>query len=122
MELKEFIKLSLLEICGAIKESNEELKKEQINATVNPFGVQVNSQNSQAYARYSANPEHADLRVVHKVDFDVSVVSQVDSTKDCGAKISIASIGIGAGKENKEKNKSETRLQFSIPVAYPEGR
>jgi hypothetical protein len=59
--------------------------------------------------------------VVHKVEFDVAVYAQSDSSIGGGAKISIASIGIGANAEIKDSNKSESRLKFSVPVVYPEG-
>jgi hypothetical protein len=49
MDLKDFIKASLVEINIAISESNKELA--ETGAIINPKGVQINSENSQAYGR-----------------------------------------------------------------------
>ncbi|MEJ1402550.1 MAG: hypothetical protein RPU61_03405 [Candidatus Sedimenticola sp. (ex Thyasira tokunagai)] len=119
MELKEFIKQSLVQINQAIEESNEELKNSA--AVINPGCIQINSENSQAYGRQSSKAIHEDNKVVHKVGFDVAVYAQDDQKAGGGAKISIASIGLGADAEVKHSNKSESRLRFSIPVIYPEG-
>jgi ribosome-associated protein YbcJ (S4-like RNA binding protein) len=120
MELKEFIKESLVQINQAIEESNEELKDSE--AIINPKGVQINSENSQAYGRQSYKSDHHDYKVVQKIDFDVAVYAENDQKAGGGAKISIASISIGANGEVNYTNKSESRLRFSIPVIYPEGK
>ncbi len=120
MELKDFIKESLVQINLAIEESNEALKGS--TAVINPGSVVINSENSQAYGRESMELRHKDAKVVQRVDFDVAVYAQDDKTTGVGAKISIASIGIGANGEEKNSNKSESRLKFSIPVIYPEGK
>lgn len=118
MELKDFIKESLVQINLAIKESNEELKDS--GAVINPGKIEVNSENFQAYGRESTMIQH-NKRVVQKIDFDVAVYAEDNKKTGVGAKISIASIGIGANGEEKTSNKSESRLKFSIPVIYPEG-
>lgn len=120
MELKEFIKESLVQINLAIDESNEALKDSE--AIINPAGVQINSDSSQAYGRQSPDTRHHENKVVHKVDFDVAVSVNDDQKAGGGAKISIASIGIGANAEVKYSNKSESRIKFSVPIIYPEGK
>lgn len=119
MDLKDFIKASLVDINNAITESNEELK--DTGAVINPKGIQINSESSQAYGRQSPKTDHHRFQVVQKIDFDVAVYAQNDEKAGGGAKISIASISIGADAEFKNTNKSESRLKFSIPVIYPEG-
>lgn len=119
MELKDFIKESLVQINKAIIESNNELK--ETTALINPSGVQINSENSQAYGRQSYKDDFKKFKVVHKIDFDVAVYAQDDKKSGGGAKISIASIGIGGSAEVSNSNRSESRLKFSIPVIYPEG-
>jgi len=120
MELKEFIKSSLTEICRAIEEANKDLSDSE--AVINPGCIQINSEGSQAYGRQSNKAIHEDNKVVQKVDFDVAVYAQEGEKAGGGAKISIASIGIGANAEVSSASKSETRLKFSIPVIYPEGK
>ena len=119
MELKEFIKASLVDINKAISESNVELTG--TGAIINPKGVQINSDNSQAYGRQSYKDDLHKFKAVQKIEFDVAVYAQNDEKAGGGAKISIASIGIGADAEVKNMAKSESRLKFSIPVIYPEG-
>lgn len=118
MELKDFIKESLVQINLAIEESNEELKHS--DAVINPGGIQVNSDGYQAFGRETHVMAKKNFRVVQKIDFDVAVYAQDDTSKGVGAKISIASIGIGADGKEVKTNKSESRLKFSIPVIYPE--
>jgi len=119
MELKEFIKTSITEVCRAIEEANDELKDS--DALINPGKVQINSEGSQAYGRESAKLMHESRRVVQKIDFDVAVYAQESEKAGGGAKISIASIGIGVNAESKTGSKSVTRLKFAIPIIYPEG-
>jgi hypothetical protein len=120
MELKDFIKSSLIEICQAIEEANKEL--EDSEAIINPGCIQINSEGSQAYGRQSNKAIHEERKLVQKIDFDVAVYAQEGEKAGGGAKISIASIGFGANAEVSSANKSETRLRFSIPVIYPEGK
>ena len=120
MDLKEFIKESLVQINLAIEESNKKLEKLKSSAIINPSGIRINSENSQAYGREDSGENYKNKKVVHKIDFDVAVYAKDDTTTNGGAKISIASIGIDIGAQEKTSNKSESRLKFSIPVIYPE--
>lgn len=118
MDLKEFIKESIVQIAQGIEEANKEL--EESPAMVNPMHVVANSDSAQAYAR-TKKPSHDNpgIRIVEKVEFDVAVVAETGEGGKVGAKLSIASIGIGAQGETKSMNKSESRIKFSIPMVYP---
>ncbi len=120
MELRDFIKTSLVEICLAIDDANKALAGSE--AIINPGCIQVNSEESQAFGRQSNKAIHEERKLVHKVDFDVAVYAQEGEKAGGGAKISVASIGFGVNAETSTTNKSETRLKFSIPVIYPEGK
>ena len=119
MELKDFIKVSLTEICKAIEEANEELASS--SAVINPKGVRVNSENSKSYGREDEAEKFDKNRVVHKVDFDVAVNATEGESSGKNGKISIATFGIGGKKETSSSNSSVSKLSFSIPVIYPEG-
>ena len=119
MELKDFIKASLTEICLAIEEANLELKDS--SAVINPKGVRVNSENSKSYGREDEGEKFGKNRVVHKVDFDVAVNAAKDEATGKSGKISIASFGIGGTKDSSKSNSSVSKLSFSIPIIYPEG-
>ena len=118
MDLKEFIKESIVQIAQGIEEANKELEKSP--SMVNPMHVVANSDSAQAYAR-TRKPSHDNpgTRIVEKVEFDVAVVAETDKGGKVGAKLSIASIGIGAEGGTKSTNKSESRIKFSIPMVYP---
>lgn len=118
MDLKDFIKQSIIQVTEAILESNEELKG--TGAVVNPGKVQVNSDASQAYGRESTKNLHNN-RVVQKLDFDVAVIAVDEQSAGAGAKISVMSVTLGADGSINYTNKSESRIKFSVPIIYPEG-
>lgn len=118
MELKEFIKQSIIQVTEAIIESNEELKSK--DAVVNPGSIQVNSDASQAYGRESTQLQHQS-RTVQKLDFDVAVIVQDEQNAGAGAKISVMSLKLGAEGDISYSNKSESRIKFAVPIMYPEG-
>ena len=120
MDLKDFVKESIVQIAQGIEEANSALEDSQ--AMVNPLYIRANSENAQAYGRtMQRNVEYSepDSRVVEKVDFDVAVVAEAGEQGSAGAKLSIASIGFGAEGKIESSNKSESRIKFSIPVVYP---
>ena len=119
MDLKDFVKESLVQISNGINEANEAL--EGTGAMVNPLHVTTNSDKSQAYGR-TGSPAHdvnGTSRVVEKVDFDVAVVAEAGEQTKAGIKLSIASIGLGADGQSSSKDKSESRIKFTIPVVFP---
>jgi len=118
MDLKEFVKESIVQIAKGIEGANEELMNS--SAMVNPVNIAANSGSAQVYAR-TKTPSGQSLgsRVVEKVQFDVAVVAETGEEGSVGAKLSIASIGIGAKGKTESTNKSESRIKFSIPVVYP---
>jgi hypothetical protein len=82
--------------------------------------VIVNSDSSQAYGRTGQKANHNEnSRIVEKVAFDVAVVAEKGNQTNAGIKLSVASIGIGAGGQSENSNKSESRIKFSIPMVFP---
>lgn len=118
MELKEFIKKSIVQVTEAIIESNDELREK--DAVVNPGKIQVNSEESQAYGRASQLAKHH-TRIVQKLDFDIAVTVQDEQQAGAGAKISVMSLTLGADGGVNYTNKSESRIKFAVPIMYPEG-
>lgn len=118
MELKEFIKQSITQISEALIETNDELQAKGV--VVNPGGVQVNSDTSQAYGRTSILSKHQN-EVVQKIDFDIAVTVQDEQKAGAGAKISVLSLKLGADGSVNYSNKSESRIKFIVPIIYPEG-
>lgn len=84
MELREFIKSTLVEVSRGVLDAGEELK--DTNAIISPENFTVNSENSQAFGR-TIKPNSSlstdDTRVIQKVEFDIAVV--VDETDKANA-------------------------------------
>lgn len=120
MDLKDFVKESIVQISKGIEEANTELADSE--AMVNPVYVQMHSTDAQGYGRTKErDPQfnNADSKLLQKVDFDVAVTVEAGQQGSAGAKLSIASIGIGADGKTESSNRSESRIKFTIPVVFP---
>lgn len=116
MDLKEFIKESLVQIATGIEEANEKLKG--TNAIVNPASVQAFSTEAKAYGRINDAFKN-DKALVELVEFDVAVQAESGTQTGGGLKIAIASIGLGAEGKSSDSHSSESRIRFKIPMVYP---
>lgn len=119
MDLKDFIRESLVQISQGIEEANEALKDSI--AEVNPAKFIAHSGESQAYGRVSATADE-NKPLVHLVDFDVAIQAQQGSESGGGMKLSIASVGIGADAKTRDSSSTESRLKFAIPMVYPSNK
>ena len=120
MDLKEFVKESIVQISNGIEEANSELEGSE--AMVNPVYVMTNSKDAQGYGRTTKRASdfpNPDSRVLQKLDFDIAVTVEAGQQGSAGAKLSIASIGIGAEGKAESNNRAESRIRFSIPVVFP---
>ncbi|NVJ45534.1 MAG: hypothetical protein HWE07_00355 [Cytophagia bacterium] len=118
MDLREFVKTSIVQIAEGIEEANVALKDS--SAMVNPINIAANSESAKVYGRTRAPSKTTPgSRVVDMVEFDVSVVAEVGEQGSAGAKLSIASIGVGADGKKEKSNKSESRIKFSVPIVLP---
>lgn len=121
MELREFIKSSLVEVVRGILDASEELK--DTNAIISPDNFKVNSDQSQAFGRtLNSKADYRSVdntRVVHKVDFDIAVVVDETDKSQAGIKIAVMSLGLSGGGESTSKSGSTSRIQFSVPVVMP---
>ncbi|MGL6159485.1 hypothetical protein [Microbulbifer sp.] len=118
MDLKEFIRESLVQISEGIIEANEQLK--DTTAIANPHGIQAYSNEAKAYGRINETFQQKE-QLVQLVDFDVALHADSGSEAGGGLKLSIASIGVDGGKKSTESSSSESRIKFSIPMVYPKG-
>lgn len=120
MDLKEFVKESIVQISHGIEEANSEISG--MGAMVNPMYVQMNSDKAQSYGRTTSRNNdypNPDGKIIQKLEFDVALTAESGQQGSAGAKLSIASIGIGADGKKESSNRSESRLRFSIPVVFP---
>lgn len=116
MELKSFIKETLVQVAHGIIEANEELK--DTDAHVNPNSVQAYSNEAKAYGRINKDFKES-LPLVELIEFDVAVQADSGTKTGGGIKISIASIGIGSEGSSEKSTAHDSRIKFSIPMVYP---
>lgn len=115
MELKDFVEESLVQISRGIEAASKAL--EDTNAHINPKNVHVNGETRQNYGRLDQKGNYNP--VVELVEFDVAVHASEGTETNGKIGISVGSIGIGAGGKSQETNRSESRIKFKIPVAFP---
>jgi hypothetical protein len=111
MELKEFIKETLVEILNGVSEAQAELTT--IEAEINPrrkFGKEERE-------RTSMSEHHCP---VYDVDFDIAVT--VTEGQEAKARIAVFTgiFGSGVGADIKSANVSQNRIKFRVPISYPQ--
>ena len=116
MDLKEFVRESLVQISNAIIEANVEL--EGTSAVVNPYNVVTFGGDQKAYGRLNDAYKEKDA-IVEVVEFDVAVTTESGTQTGGGIKISVASIGIGAEGKSTGAQSHESRIKFKVPMVYP---
>lgn len=109
MELKTFIKQSLLDIAGAIKEVNQDTTT---NMKVNPTELVGDS-------GLSVETDNGEYTQVQKIKFDVAVTIGNNLKGDVGAGINVAGLKIGGSGEVTDEHEKVSRIQFEVPVALP---
>ncbi len=95
MELKEFIKQTLIDVADGVREAgihNKKIAPELFNNSIMP------------------SKKHA------FIDFDIAVTATEGSSNAKGAGIKVLSANIGGKKENKDEKTSVTRIKFSVPA------
>lgn len=119
MELKDFIKQTLIDIAGAIKEANE---NSDTNIIVNPKQTGGGAETSEfAYKEEAQGGGTEDTRPIQKVKFDIAVTTGGSIQGGAGAGITVVGLKVGGSGEVTDKHQNESRIQFEIPVALPNG-
>lgn len=112
MELKTFIKDTLIQIIEGVKEAQNATKddKGKINPRQEFYGSEMHSKT----VRTSKG------QIIEMVDFDVAITTAEGSGIKGGAGIIIGPVVIGTKGETSEQNTSQNRIKFHIPISYPE--
>lgn len=119
MELQQFVTAVIKEIIAGLNEASKAVS--ETGAIINPRSVK---------------PFHADCghlfgqiettcgqpRLVHKIDFDVAVTASEGKETKGGIGIAIANIGLGTSGKADTTQSTTSRIKFSVPIAYPEGK
>ncbi|MFB6456530.1 hypothetical protein ACE38W_14750 [Chitinophaga sp. Hz27] len=101
MDVRNFVKNSLLEIFQGINDAKKELSDKSVSGTIN----------NTDYTEESS----------HLIEFDIAVTVSESDKKDVDGKLSIASIlSTGGSMEKSSNHNVVSRIKFSIPVTYPQ--
>lgn len=113
MNLKDFIKASLIDIVSAVKETQETVKE---YATISPLVTDGDTWHAVRMKDGIAN--------VSNIEFDVAVTTESNSDAQNGinAGIKVAGVfnmGLGSKGAASETAQNISRIRFSIPVLLP---
>ena len=114
MEIKDYIAETLVQIEEGIKDTQNRLNDEDV--MVNPgkiFGSQGNYW-------IGKQQEHGSvIRRILEVEMKIGVVSSEETTGDGGAKVRLGVFNLGTGIEEKDVERNENYVKFSILVNSP---
>lgn len=103
MELKDFVKATLLQTMNAIYEAQTEWKETVDKGAINP-----------AWEDTSELHKH-----VREIEFDVAVTAGNSTSGKAGAGINVLALEIGAHGQVTAENSTVSRIKFTVPVVPP---
>ncbi len=107
MDLKDFVKETLVQITEGVKEAQEECKKS---------GCRINPE----YKKDGKKERYTDdNNPVTEVHFKVGLSSDSSEKDKGGIAVSFATVVLGHSNEHGDSYSSDTSVEFSIPVALP---
>lgn len=130
MDLKDFIKETMIQIGESIVEVQKHFDDNNIDAIVNPREIRKNY-HSNYPAEFSPtkidsagerHPKKDTPRIVDNIEFDVAVTVEKDSKTEVGGKLKIFDVGIGAEGNEINKLGNVSKVKFKIPFVLPHGR
>tara|TARA_R110002096_G_scaffold235404_1_gene425706 strand:- start:140 stop:514 length:375 start_codon:yes stop_codon:yes gene_type:complete len=107
MELKNFIKNVIVEICEGVCSAQEELK--DTNAMINPSLINDKNQ---------VDNKHGN-RSVKDIAFNIGLSIENKEGSKGGLGIVTGLFSAGASAKTEENNKSITSVKFSVPLCMP---
>ena len=105
MELKEFVKGVLTQICEGVVETQKEIEK--YDAVVNPKDN-----------RHASKVEYTGIPV-SEVVFDVDLIKSGKNENTAGIGVFLGDVGIGGKCKSKTNDETITHIKFSIPIVFP---
>lgn len=102
MELKDFIKETLIQIVDGIKDSQSVMKEK--GALISPEGY-----------TYKGKGSCGDFTCVECIDFEVTIEAKEGNNSNGGIKTPIIEVLVGKSSNSGSYNK----VSFSIPIVYP---
>jgi hypothetical protein len=127
MDLKDFIKETLKQICESTVETQEYFSDENIDAIINPreieskgdLGLIYNPMTTPMSSFFQQEKKHKDcqIRKVENINFDVVIGIEKSEDSKFGGKLSV--VGLAKNKSNTSSNQSN--IKFQIPCVLPNG-
>lgn len=119
MELKDFVKQTILDIATAIQEANKEAKEQSIEAIVNPSNIVRKGDPSQYY---NPRSQDRDMYQVENIEFDVAVTTSGSIEGGMKGGINVVGIELGGGGKVVDQSSKASHIKFTIPVVFPYGK
>ena len=111
MDLKEFVSQSIIQIVEGIIIAGQDITPK--GALLNPYGHYSASENNGPSDQFITLKENS-------IDFNVAVVIEENDVAKGGIGIFVGGVGIGTQGENKNVNQMFSRIEFSIPIIFPQ--
>jgi hypothetical protein len=102
MELREFVRSTLLEIISGVSDAQKALIEEGSTAVINAAGAGTN------FRQYN----HGGVPLIETVEFDVALTVTETSDKGIGGRLSIAAASIGTQRGASIENSEVSRCDF----------
>ncbi len=104
MELREFVKGTLVEIVGGVVDAQNEETVKKNGASVVPVG---------------RGPVEDPIARYQEVSFDVAVTAREGTATKGGLGIFVGPIGVGTQGQSEAGESSVSRVRFTVPVQLP---
>ena len=111
MELREFVRSTLLEIVAGVTDAQKALDEEGSTAVVNALAAG----NLKVHSRRG-------LPLLQMIEFDVALTVTETTDKGIGGRLSIAAASIGTQRGASVENSEVSRVRFQVPVVLPMGK
>lgn len=101
MQISEFIRLTINEICDGVINAAEDVAQKTENHPIAPSRI---------------DGKKDDIQKLHNIDFEIFVSVSEDSNSEGVASISILNLGGKKSSQKEESRESSAKINFSIPV------
>lgn len=112
MELKDFIRETLVQIIQGGEEANRLISPHSTGTVFPLYSTYAGSRSVNAEPKYGY--------AVESINFDVALTTEESRTAEGGVKVAIAGIGGGTQTVKDSTMSLASRVQFTIPVQYPQ--
>lgn len=112
MELKEFVKDTILQICNGVKEAQDAGK--EIGAVINPP-----MRSAEQGIVHEKGDRYIALRLKTDIHFKAVLQQAKGDNGRQGIGVMLGNVVLGASKDERQDLSSLTSVDFSVPVALP---